>query len=159
MRARDHDRDGYGPEVRVMRGRLTAPRWVMLGVLLGGCSARNYTEYLIEPAPAKNPALEEEEGTLARPFGFGSTTVMKVSWNDGEVLTEVQIPVLASGQRIIIEHSDASGEVVAPAVLPGDYALRVRAGACAAVRSVVEVPAGVETVRARIELSSACTSL
>lgn len=76
-----------------------------------GCSSRNYTEYLIEPPPAKNPALEEEEGTLARPFGFGSTTVMKVSWNDGEVLTEVQIPVLASGQRIVIEHSEASGEV------------------------------------------------
>jgi len=82
-----------------------------VGLMLGACSSRNYTEYLIEPPPAKNPALEEEEGTLARPFGFGSTTVMKVSWNDGEVLTEVQIPVLASGQRIIIEHSEASDEV------------------------------------------------
>lgn len=87
--------------------------WLLLalGLLLAACSSRNYTEYLIEPAPAKNPALEEEEGTVARPFGFGSTTVMKVAWNNGDVLTEVQIPVLASGQRIIIEHSEASEEV------------------------------------------------
>lgn len=96
-----------------MRHPLTTPCLLacLAGALLPACSARNYTTYLIEPAPAKNPALEEDEGTLARPFGFGSTTVMKVSWNDGEVLTEVQIPVLAGGQRIIIEHSDASGEV------------------------------------------------
>ncbi len=77
---------------------------------LGACSARSYTHYLIEPAPKKNPALVEE-GTLLRPFGFGSTTVMKVSWNDGNLLTEVQIPVLASGQRIIIEHSASPDSV------------------------------------------------
>lgn len=77
---------------------------------LGACSARSYTRYLVEPAPKKNPALMEE-GTLLRPFGFGSTTVMKVSWNDGQLLTEVQIPMLASGQRIIVEHTDASGQV------------------------------------------------
>ena len=79
-------------------------------LVLGACSARSYTHYLIEPAPKKNPALMEE-GTLLRPFGFGSTTVMKVNWNDGTILTEVQIPMLASGQRIIIEHSDTSDQV------------------------------------------------
>ncbi len=84
---------------------------LLAGLALGACTQRNYTEYLIEPPPAKNPALEEEDGTVARPFGFGSTTVMKVAWNDGSVLTEVQIPVLASGQRIIIEHSEASDTV------------------------------------------------
>jgi hypothetical protein len=77
---------------------------------LGACSARNYTHYLVQPAPKKNPALEEE-GTLVRPFGFGSTTVMKVRWNDGAMLTEVQIPMLASGQRIVIEHSKAPADV------------------------------------------------
>jgi tetratricopeptide (TPR) repeat protein len=78
---------------------------LLLLLALVGCSARSYTHYLIEPAPKKNPALLEE-GTLLRPFGFGSTTVMKVTWNDGQVLTEVQIPLLASGQRIIIEHGE-----------------------------------------------------
>ncbi|MCA9546616.1 MAG: hypothetical protein KC613_19560 [Myxococcales bacterium] len=81
-------------------------RWgaALVGLWLAACSARNYTHYLIEPAPEKNPALEEEEGTLVRPLGFGSSTAMTVRFNDGEVLTEVQIPVLASGQRIVIEH-------------------------------------------------------
>ena len=76
-----------------------------------GCAARNYTHYLIEPAPAVNPALEEEEGTQLRPLAFGSTTAMKVSWNDGTTLTEVEIPLLASGQRVVIEHSAGSGGV------------------------------------------------
>lgn len=84
---------------------------LLLGVLLAACSARNYTHYLIEPAPQKNPALEEEEGTLLRPFGFGSTTVMKVRFNNGDVLTEVSIPMLASGQRILIEHAEASDQI------------------------------------------------
>jgi tetratricopeptide (TPR) repeat protein len=42
---------------------------------------------------------------------------MKVRWNDGKVLTEVDVPVLASGQRIVIEHGagNASGiKTVAP---------------------------------------------
>lgn len=84
---------------------------VVLAVGLTACSARTYTHYLVEPAPERNPVLEEEEGTLLRPFGFGSTTVMKVSFNNGDVLTEVNIPMLASGQRIIIEHSEATDQI------------------------------------------------
>ena len=83
----------------------------LLLLLLSGCAARNYTHYLIEPAPATNPALEEEEGTQVRPFAFGSTTAMKVRWNDGNVLTEVQIPMLATGQRIVIEHTPSATDV------------------------------------------------
>ena len=79
---------------------------MMLAVLALGCASRNYTHYLIEPAPQTNPVLEErEEGAQLRPFGFGSTTAMHVRWNDGDVITEVQIPMLASGQRIVIEHT------------------------------------------------------
>ncbi len=84
--------------------------------LSGGCAARSYTHYLIEPAPEANPILEEEEGTQLRPFGFGSTTAMNVRWNDGDVITEVQIPMLASGQRIVIEHTaDATDVETIPA--------------------------------------------
>jgi hypothetical protein len=72
-------------------------------VLTLSCTARNYTYYLIDP-PAKRIAALKEDDTLVRPFGYGSTTVMKVRWNDGKVLTEVDVPVLASGQRIVIEH-------------------------------------------------------
>ena len=88
----------------------------ILPVLLGACAARNYTHYLITPAPATNPALEEEEGTQLHPLAFGSTTAMKVRWNDGTTITEVEIPLLASGQRIVIEHSaGATGVETIPA--------------------------------------------
>lgn len=86
---------------------------VWMGWWGGGCAARSYTHYLIEPAPATNPAFEEgDEGTQLRPFGFGSTTAMKVRWNDGNVITEVEIPLLASGQRIVIEHTPGGSDVV-----------------------------------------------
>lgn len=79
-------------------------------LLMTGCAARNYTYYLVEPEPKAHPALKEE-GTLTRPFAFGSTTVMKVRWNDGNMITEVDVPMVASGQRIVVEHGAGSGEV------------------------------------------------
>ena len=91
-------------------------RLFALLLLFSGCATRNYTHYLIDPAPVTNPALVEEEGTQLRPFAFGSTTAMTVRWNDGDVITEVQIPMLASGQRIIIERTaDAAGVETIPA--------------------------------------------
>ncbi len=83
---------------------------LLLPLLASACATRNYTYYLVEPAPKKPEALKEE-GTLVRPFGFGSTTVMKVRWNDGNLMTEVDVPMLASGQRIVIEHGAGSGDV------------------------------------------------
>lgn len=74
------------------------------------CSARSYTHYLVEPAAKKHPAFMQEEDTLVRPMAFGSTTVMKVTWNNGDVITEVQLPMLASGQRIIVEHTPITGD-------------------------------------------------
>lgn len=79
-------------------------------LLFSACTARNYTYYLVEPEPTKHPALKEE-GTLTRPFGYGSTTVMKVRWNDGNLITEVDVPMVATGQRVVIEHGAGSGEV------------------------------------------------
>ncbi|MDP2345291.1 MAG: hypothetical protein Q8O67_30385 [Deltaproteobacteria bacterium] len=79
-------------------------------VALSGCASRNYTYYLVEPEQQQHPALKEED-TLQRPFIFGSNTVMKMRWNDGDVLTEVDVPMLSSGQRIVIEHAGGSGEV------------------------------------------------
>jgi len=95
-----------------------------------GCAARNYTYFLVDPTPQRHPALKEE-GTLARPLGYGSTTVMKVRWNDGNLITEVDVPVMASGQRIVIEHGAGSSDVktipqmrvVPPMPTPADTAL------------------------------------
>ena len=96
----------------------------------GGLTQKNYTYYLIEPQPQTNPALKDE-GTLVRPFGFGSTTVMKVRWNDGNMITEVDLPMLSTGQRIVIEHGAGSSGVktipstrlVPPPPTRGDTAL------------------------------------
>lgn len=88
----------------------------LLWLAAGGCASRNYTHYLIEPAPAVNEALVEEDGTDLRPFGFGSTTALHVRWNDGDVITEVDIPLLASGQRVIVAHTpQTTGVPVIPA--------------------------------------------
>ena len=84
---------------------------LLLPLFCVACAARSYTYYLIEPAPAIDPILEEEEGTALRPLGFGSTTAMKVRWNDGNVLTEVEIPMLSSGQRIVVEHTPNDQDV------------------------------------------------
>ncbi len=87
-------------------------RFLVMSLIFGsGCASRNYTHYLIQPAPATNDALEEDEGTQLRPFAFGSTTAMNVRWNDGNVITEVQIPMLASGQRIVIEHTASATDI------------------------------------------------
>ena len=83
----------------------------VVACLASGCAAKNYTYYLVEPAPSVNPVLEETEGTQLRPLGFGSTTAMTVRWNDGGTLTEVSIPLLASGQRIVVEHTPGTGGV------------------------------------------------
>lgn len=84
--------------------------FLSLPLLLTSCAARNYTYYLVEPEPKKHDALKEE-GTLMRPFGFGSTTVMKVRWNDGNLITEVDVPMVSSGQRIVVEHGAGSPDV------------------------------------------------
>lgn len=107
-------------------------RALVLLPLLFACASRNYTYYLVEPSQEKHPALrEEEQGTPMKPFGYGSTTAMKVRWNDGNLITEVDVPVVSSGQRIVIEHGAGSPEVktipatrvVPPPPTPADQSL------------------------------------
>lgn len=125
-----------------------------------GCAARNYTYYLVDPAPARHPALKEE-GTLARPFGYGSTTVMKVRWNDGNMITEVDVPVMASGQRIVIEHAAGSSDVktipamrvVPPTPTAADTAL-IEAYRSRGLRINEDAPE-VSIIRARTEMQDA----
>lgn len=84
---------------------------LLASVPLGACASRNYTYYLVEPEPQRNPTLTEDE-TLQRPFTMGSNTVMKVRWNDGDVMTEVDIPMVSTGQRVVIEHGEGGGTPV-----------------------------------------------
>jgi hypothetical protein len=101
---------------------------LLIPLCFTACAARNYTYYLIEPPTKKHDALKED-GTLIRPFGFGSTTVMKVRWNDGTLSTEVDVPMLATGQRIVIEHGQGdvktipTSRLVPPPPTPADKTL------------------------------------
>lgn len=98
------------PPLRV-RHAVRGAAWPLLcAALLCSCASRSYTHYLIDPPPRRAKALQEG-GTLLRPFSWGSTTAIKVRWNDGNLLTEVDIPMLATGQRVVIEHGGASGAV------------------------------------------------
>lgn len=127
---------------------------------VSGCAARSYTNYLIAPAPKKSKSMDEE-GTLVRPLAFGSTTFMKVRWNDGKTLTEVHIPMLASGQRILVEHgqkpdgvkSIPSTRLVAPPPTEADQvmvdAYRARG------LSINEEATEVSILRARTQMNDA----
>jgi hypothetical protein len=89
----------------------------LLAIVIGtqGCASRNYTYYMVEPEQSQHPSLKEED-TLQRPFVFGSNTVMKVRWNDGDMITEVDVPMVSSGQRIVVEHgAGATGVKTIPA--------------------------------------------
>lgn len=130
---------------------------------VSGCAARNYTYFLIDPQPQRHPALKEE-GTLARPFGFGSTTVMKVRWNDGNLITEVDVPVMASGQRIVIEHGAGSNDVktipamrVVPPVPTAADAALIEAYRARGLRINEDAPE-VSIVKARTEMQAAIKS-
>jgi len=109
---------------------ISFPMLVVTVLGIGACAPRNYTYYLVEPEPERNPQLSEDE-TLQRPFAFGSSTSMKVRWNDGDVLTEVDIPMLSTGQRVVIEHATTetgveklpSTTLVPPPPTPADGAL------------------------------------
>lgn len=71
-----------------------------------GCASRNYTYYLVEPETKAQQNFEDETA-LQQPFRYGADTVMKVRWNDGNLLTEIDIPMLSTGQRVVVEHASA----------------------------------------------------
>ncbi len=81
--------------------RILFPILVFSAMLLGGCaSGREFWTYVVESPVDK---------TIARPVGtingnVASPHVVKVAYSDGSTSTEVQIPVLSSGQQIVIDH-------------------------------------------------------
>ena len=84
-----------------------------LSSLTWGCAARSYT-YLVDPAPATNPVLEEADGTQRGPRVRVDDDHDR-RWNNGEVLTEVEIRFWPAG-GVVIEHTaGASGVETLPA--------------------------------------------
>ncbi|WP_141733982.1 tetratricopeptide repeat protein [Oligoflexus tunisiensis] len=84
---------------------------LLTGALLLGCSSSHkpYSHYLLDPQVIIPEDVVErpEKAELSR---SGSDRTVKSRWNDGQTYTEIDIPVLASGQRIVIEHrTDKAG--------------------------------------------------
>lgn len=75
---------------------------LILTCFVAGCaSGREFWTYVVEEPVSKPMPLKTDDQPIQAP---SSTQYVKVSFNDGAVATEVQIPVLTSGQQIIIDH-------------------------------------------------------
>lgn len=76
-------------------------------VLSGCASGREFWTYVVEP-PVEKP-LAREQGTL--PTGQPSSSqVIRVAYSDGSTSTEVQVPVVSSGQQVIIDQKGRSAK-------------------------------------------------
>ncbi|MCX6131645.1 MAG: tetratricopeptide repeat protein [Proteobacteria bacterium] len=77
--------------------------YILVLGLLGCSSDKPYSHYLLDPQTVIPKDMvdkpEQEKLEAAR-----SERSIKSRWNDGQSYTEVDIPILASGQRIIIDH-------------------------------------------------------
>ena len=78
-------------------------RYIFFGLwlcsLLGCVSGREFWTYVVEPPAEKT--LARQQGTVAAQAA--SPHVVKVAYSDGSTSTEVLVPVLSSGQQIIID--------------------------------------------------------
>jgi Tetratricopeptide repeat len=69
-------------------------------VVLSGCaSGREFWTYVVRPPVEKT--VEREQGTALGEVQ--SPHVIRVTYSDGSTSTEVQVPVLATGQQVIID--------------------------------------------------------
>lgn len=80
---------------------------LLIGAALvsAGCDPKSYSYYLIDPEVEVSPeAVVDQEQKPLQPTGVDDNKRIKTQWNDGETFAEVSIPVISSGQRVIIEH-------------------------------------------------------
>jgi hypothetical protein len=94
-----------------LRKALITSLAVGVALVLSGCaSGREFWTYVVEP-PVEKP-IAREQGTTPSP-GVVSPHTIRVSYSDGGTATDVQIPVLNSGQQIVIDHKNrAASEAV-----------------------------------------------
>ena len=77
-----------------------------LAVIATSCftSEKPYTHYLLDPKVVVPDSLTEQgEQPLPRD-ATSNDRVVKTRWNDGKTYNELDIPIISSGQRIVIEH-------------------------------------------------------
>lgn len=87
---------------------------LVICIALIGCSSRKpFWSYVVEGKVEK--PLEREQGEKIMPRALSPHNV-KVAFNDGATRTEVLIPVLVSGQQIIIDHRKTNSPTALSAV-------------------------------------------
>jgi len=97
---------------------------LVFGVGLFACSTSSdkpYSYYLLEPADSCSKDMIEQP-EQAKLETSRSERSIKSRWNDGATYNEVDIPVLTSGQRIIIDHKAEKSGSKKPGpeiILPG----------------------------------------
>jgi hypothetical protein len=85
-------------------------------LVIGGCASRKpFWSYVVEDDVSK-PLPKREAGTKDDPKPISPHNV-HVAYNDGSTLTEVWIPVLTSGQQIVIDHK-AKGSPASLSLVP-----------------------------------------
>ncbi|MGE0173754.1 MAG: hypothetical protein AB7T49_13235 [Oligoflexales bacterium] len=99
---------------------------LILALLSLSCnSTREFWNYVVEDGVEK-PAANRESGTVDSQKVLSPHNV-KVVYNDGQTTTEVIIPILASGQQIVLENNydrnPAALSVIPPAPTPADAEL------------------------------------
>jgi tetratricopeptide (TPR) repeat protein len=83
--------------------------FISLAALLlfnSGCftSEKPYTYYLLDPKVSIPDSLTDQGEKDISTDTTSNDRVVKTRWNDGKTYNEIDIPIIASGQRIIIEH-------------------------------------------------------
>ena len=96
---------------------------LLVGSVVGCASGREFWNYVVEPPVDKT--LAREKGA---PIGeVASTQVIKVAYSDGSTSTEVSVPVISSGQQVIIDQknhrADTAVNVIPLAPTPADQSL------------------------------------
>ena len=101
-------------------------------ILVMGCSsAGSYTHYLVDPEISVNESFINPLGSKAEPILPKDENPLRVRFNDGHVLSEVEIPMISSGQRVFVQarkrksNSDDKGpEFRLPPPLENDWVHR-----------------------------------
>ncbi len=92
---------------RIAKHRLTVLALVAISLSGAACtSTREFWRYVVEDEVEK-PLSQRDRGTEDAPRVLSPHNV-KVVYNDGSTSTEVLIPILSSGQQVVIDHKSRS---------------------------------------------------
>lgn len=89
---------------------------ILAHFLVTGCftSERPYSYYLLDPKVVIPESATKQEERPINTDTNATDRVVKSRWNDGSTYNEIDIPIISSGQRIIIEHEAKKPDQKAP---------------------------------------------